>query len=70
MCTNMLEEFSKNYITLYLVDELQGVYSKVSLKSVSSIRKWARSGFHDEWSLITPAILPMVLSGRRLISEN
>ena len=30
---------------------------KVPLKSVSSIKKWAKSGFLDEWSLITPGIL-------------
>ena len=46
------------------------VSSKVSLKIVSSIKKWAKSGFVDEWSLITPGILPMVVSGRRLILEN
>ena len=43
---------------------------KVSLKSVSSIKKWVKSGFLEEWSLITPGILPVVESGRRLISEN
>ena len=37
------------------------VSSKVSLKSVSSIKKWAKSGFLDECYLIPPGILPMVV---------
>ena len=29
---------------------------KVSLKSVSPNKKWAKSGFLEEWSLITPGV--------------
>ena len=65
-----LEEFIKPFFLLKFWLMNCSVSLKVSLKSVSSIKKLAKSGFLEEQSLITPGILPMAESGRRLTSEN
>ena len=49
----MLEEFMKPPFLFKFWLMNCSVSLKVSLKSVSSIKKWAKSEFLDEWSLIT-----------------
>ena len=57
-----LEEFIKPSFLFKFWLMNCSVSLKVSLKSVSSIKNWVKSGFLEEWSLITPGILPVVES--------